>query len=247
MYYITSAHQLGSIGRHKIYTIDSVSSTYIPNTKPQEYVAEEERYSKTFLYSYGERYKGLFFGLDVTKDFYFSYTYDLTRTLQYNMNKQNQTKESFNKMFMWNRFLAQVLNELPGLKGKKVNPWIMPVIHGYFIQASILKHLEVILSYRFLTTNTGMDVYGSCIELTLISRRSSYFAGTRYLKRGTNEQGYVANDVETEQIICEPNTGQRIDEHFSSFVQHRGSIPLVWSQDNSGGVPKPPIDSMESL
>lgn len=88
-----------------------------------------------------------------------------------------------------------------------------------------------------------MDVYGSSIELTLISRRSSYFAGTRYLKRGTNEQGYVANDVETEQIICEPNTGQRIDEHFSSFVQHRGSIPLFWSQDNTGGVPKPPIDS----
>jgi hypothetical protein len=93
--------------------------------------------------------------------------------------------------------------------------------------------------YKF----SGMDVYGSSIELTLISRRSSYFAGTRYLKRGTNEEGYVANDVETEQIICEPNTGLRIDEHFSSFVQHRGSIPLFWSQNNTGGVPKPPIDS----
>jgi hypothetical protein len=30
------------------------------------------------------RYKGLFFGIDVTK-FYFSYTYDITHTLQHNM------------------------------------------------------------------------------------------------------------------------------------------------------------------
>eukprot|EP01127_Copromyxa_protea_P019819 TRINITY_DN6514_c0_g1_i1.p1 TRINITY_DN6514_c0_g1~~TRINITY_DN6514_c0_g1_i1.p1 ORF type:complete len:955 (+),score=148.57 TRINITY_DN6514_c0_g1_i1:163-2865(+) len=211
MYFITEATQLGSIGRHKIFTVDQVSHIYLPNIKPQEHVAEEERY------------KGLFFGLDVTKDFFFSFTYDITRTLQHNMNPVNQTKTDHNPMFTWNRFLLQDLQELPGASGQDVNPWVVPVIHGYFIQAR-------------------MDVYGSSIELTLISRRSSYFAGTRYLKRGTNEEGYVANDVETEQIICEPNTGQRIDEHFSSFVQHRGSIPLFWSQDNTGGVPKPPID-----
>lgn len=108
-----------------------------------------------------------------------------------------------------------------------------------------------------------MDVYGSSVEVSLISRRSSYFAGTRYLKRGMNQQGmktlpqvelsltvfpgYVANDVETEQIICEPNTGRCLNEHYSAFVQHRGSIPLFWSQDNTGGVPKPHIDCMSHL
>jgi hypothetical protein len=51
----------------------------------------------------------------------------------------------------------------------------------------------------------------------------------------------VANEVETEQILCEPNAGHLLNESFSSFVQIRGSIPLFWSQDNTGGVPKPLI------
>ena len=34
-----------------------------------------------------------------------------------------------------------------------------------------------------------------------MSRRSKMFAGTRYLKRGINNNGCSANDVETEQIL----------------------------------------------
>jgi hypothetical protein len=30
---------------------------------------------------------------------------------------------------------------------------------------------------------------------------------------------------------------------YTSYVQHRGSIPLHWSQDNSGVTPKPDIES----
>lgn len=78
----------------------------------------------------------------MTKDFYFSYTYDITHTLQYNMNRKNQIRENYNRMFMWNRFLSKELEEVPGLKGKKVNPWVIPVIHGYFIQARILTMID---------------------------------------------------------------------------------------------------------
>jgi hypothetical protein len=52
----------------------------------------------------------------------------------------------------------------------------------------------------------------------------------------------VANDVETEQIVLDeetgigPGTGQ-----MSSVVQHRGSIPLFWSQEASRLSPKPDI------
>ncbi|KAH0866076.1 hypothetical protein HID58_083287 [Brassica napus] len=37
--------------------------------------------------------------------------------------------------------------------------------------------------------------------LTVIARRSRHYAGTRYLRRGVNEEGSVANEVETEQIV----------------------------------------------
>lgn len=64
----------------------------------------------------------------------------------------------------------------------------------------------------------------------------------RYLKRGVNDKGRVANDVETEQLVMNEETG--IDPstaQVSSVVQHRGSIPLFWSQEVSRLSPKPDI------
>lgn len=54
----------------------------------------------------------------------------------------------------------------------------------------------------------------------------------RFLKRGVNEKGRVANDVETEQIVFE-DTPDEIPRQIASVVQHRGSIPLVWFQETS--------------
>jgi len=39
--------------------------------------------------------------------------------------------------------------------------------------------------------------FGKSVSIVLIARRSRFFAGTRFLKRGNNESGQVANDVET--------------------------------------------------
>jgi hypothetical protein len=63
------------------------------------------------------------------------------------MNKKNQERENFNPMFLWTRFINKELTELPGLKGKKINPWVFPVIHGYFIQASILTSYNFVLFF----------------------------------------------------------------------------------------------------
>lgn len=64
--------------------------------------------------------------------------------------------------------------------------------------------------------------------LTLISRRSIKRAGLRYLRRGVDDEGNVANSVETEQILS-PSTWDSKDKIFS-FMQIRGSIPLFFSQ-----------------
>lgn len=64
------------------------------------------------------------------------------------------------------------------------------------------------------------------------------------MKRGVNSEGYVANDVETEQIVMVDNAHPTMTNYasrFSSFVQNRGSIPLYWAQDISRMAPKPPI------
>ncbi|KAK5611653.1 Synaptojanin-1 [Crenichthys baileyi] len=57
----------------------------------------------------------------------------------------------------------------------------------------------------------------------IFSRLSSERAGTRFNVRGTNDDGQVANFVETEQVIF-------LDDRISSFIQIRGSIPLFWEQ-----------------
>lgn len=62
----------------------------------------------------------------------------------------------------------------------------------------------------------------------------------RYLKRGVNEKGRVANDVETEQIVSEEIPGVTSTQ-ISSVVQNRGSIPLFWSQETSKLNIKPDI------
>lgn len=57
----------------------------------------------------------------------------------------------------------------------------------------------------------------------LISRRCSVRAGTRLWMRGADADGNVANYVESEQIVI----GEKAT---FSYVQVRGSVPLVWTQ-----------------
>lgn len=60
-------------------------------------------------------------------------------------------------------------------------------------------------------------------KVAIISRLSCERVGTRFNVRGVNEDGNVANFVETEQLIV-------FEERESSFVQIRGSVPLYWEQ-----------------
>lgn len=69
------------------------------------------------------------------------------------------------------------------------------------------------------------------------------FSTCRYLKRGVNEKGRVANDVETEQIVFE-DVPDGLPLQISSVVQNRGSIPLFWSQETSRLNLKPDIIRM---
>lgn len=51
-------------------------------------------------------------------------------------------------------------------------------------------------------------------------------------RRGADENGHVANFVETEEIAIEP-------PHLYSFVQVRGSCPLFWTQNPTGELTRP--------
>ena len=76
-------------------------------------------------------------------------------------------------------------------------------------------------------------------DITLISRRSIKRAGLRYLRRGVDEEGNVANAVESEQILSPANPEP--SSKVYSFVQIRGSIPLFFTQTPYSLKPAPVI------
>lgn len=184
------------LGGHHIYHVEDtrlLSISYKPERSEQE-----------------DKAIATFKTIDLSKNFYYSLTYDLTLTLQ--ANHQGKPSE---QMFVWNHQLLRNTHW--------PSRWTVPLIHGYVDQSRL-------------------SIYGHDIYITLIARRSRHMAGVRYLKRGVNPEGYVANDVETEQIASQMEQTFFRPSAYTSYVQHRGSIPLNWSQESSGITPKPPIE-----
>lgn len=60
------------------------------------------------------------------------------------------------------------------------------------------------------------------MTFALLSRRSRNRVGTRYIVRGADQHGNVANEVETEQLVVAD------DGRATAYVLLRGSIPLRW-------------------
>lgn len=67
-------------------------------------------------------------------------------------------------------------------------------------------------------------------SLTVLSRLSCRRAGTRFNSRGIDDDGYVANFVESETVLWHPSG------LCFSYAQIRGSIPIFWEQ-TSGLLP----------
>jgi hypothetical protein len=75
-------------------------------------------------------------------------------------------------------------------------------------------------------------------SLTLISRLSCRRAGTRFNSRGIDDDGNVANFVESETIYwgplgqsaADPSSTERPAGICFSYVQIRGSVPVFWEQ-----------------
>ncbi|XP_018495844.1 polyphosphoinositide phosphatase [Galendromus occidentalis] len=251
MIMITRRKQVAAIGQHAIYKIEETVMKYIPS-KPAVH-PDETRYIKMFQ------------NVDLRSNFYFSYSYDLTHTLQYHLSHLHPETETTpvwdvfasddeprpdfelsrprfaerspdpcnfrkpefgnvlagrvkpNEKFVWNSYLLEDLRESAD------SDWLLHITHGFVGQANI-------------------SFYGRALYLTLIARRSRKYAGPRYQKRGANFEGYVANEVETEQILHDSSISSFEHGRFSSYVQMRGSVPAHWSQEVVKYVPKPQIN-----
>ncbi|XP_015888970.1 phosphoinositide phosphatase SAC3 isoform X2 [Ziziphus jujuba] len=207
MLLITKRRQIGAIYGHTVYAISKSEMIPLPNSSMRSNIMNSKNEN---------RYKKLLCTVDLTKDFFFSYSYHVMRSLQKNMCDNAKGHVLYETMFVWNEYLTR------GIRNHLQNTlWTVALVYGFFKQATL-------------------SVSGHDFKLTLIARRSRHYAGTRYLKRGVNEKGRVANDVETEQIVFE-DVPDGFPMQISSVVQNRGSIPLFWSQETSRLNLKPDI------
>ncbi|XP_073769663.1 synaptojanin-1 isoform X8 [Danio rerio] len=133
-------------------------------------------------------------------NFYFAWS-STGVSLDLSLNAHRRIREdTSDNRFFWNQSLHLHLKHY----GVNCDDWLLRLMCG---------------GVEIRTIYAGHKQAKACV----ISRLSSERAGTRFNVRGTNDDGQVANFVETEQIIF-------LDDKVSSFIQIRGSIPLFWEQ-----------------
>ncbi|SJM86508.1 related to Polyphosphatidylinositol phosphatase INP53 [Zygosaccharomyces bailii] len=146
--------------------------------------------------------------------FYFSSDFDLTSTLQHRgFGEHSLSVDNFREEYMWNYFLMQEIityRDRLDANAKQVldeQGFLTTVIRGF--------------AETFVTYIKKLKV-----GVTVISKQSWKRAGTRFIVRGVDDEGNVANFVETEFIMYS-------SQYCYAFTQIRGSIPVFWEQDTS--------------
>ena len=122
--------------------------------------------------------------------------YSLTNDLTLNLHLIQQKYEETRYKFIWNYNAKLAFETITNEK-----EFVTPVVAGFMTASSISDSLEFLL----------------------ISRRSFICAGSRSWMKGANDNGDVANYVETEQILIAG------DKQYS-LVQIRGSIPIRFTE-----------------
>lgn len=145
---------------------------------------------------------------------FFSYEADLVRT------QQKQLTGASGTSFWWNKPMVEAL-------GPVASTWAVRAIMGYVGTVEL-----PIYSSAMANGLGGIER----VYVTVVSRKSRKRAGTRYHSRGIDQSGYVANFVETEQIVFH-------EHRCTSFVTLRGSIPVFWRQTKGALRPAPELDA----
>ncbi|KAL6944333.1 hypothetical protein ACO0RG_001069 [Hanseniaspora osmophila] len=148
--------------------------------------------------------------------FYYSSDFDLTSSLQKRgglSNKHSLSLDQFQEEYMWNSFLMQ---EMVSYRDRLNDEDKQILDEQGFLTTVIRGFAETFVSY----------INELKCSLTVISKQSWKRAGTRYNARGMDDEGNVANFVETEFVMYSK-------EYCYAFVEVRGSVPVFWEQDTS--------------
>ena len=172
---------------------------YIPEMENYKDTEEDQLYL-TMLDNFLER-----------NPLYYSDKIDLTISLL-NMKKKMDSEPKSHifkytvNQYCWNYVMGK------NFDFEGMNEFVYPVINGFF-------GARVVSEY-------GED---NDLHFILIGRKDDRRSGMRFLVRGADTNGNVANTVETEELLIYKDSKNNIN--ICSFIQLRGSIPLLWTQE----------------
>lgn len=137
MLLITKRSQVAMVGGHYIYQVDGTELVPLTTTTSSSSRFRGDHHLEE------ARFVGILNNLDLSRSFYFSYSYDITRSLQHNILRERQGLQQGqvdppgrhqNAMFIWNHHLLKPAVETL----KNTYDWCLPIIHGFVDQASML-------------------------------------------------------------------------------------------------------------
>ncbi|CAN4084925.1 unnamed protein product [Withania somnifera] len=123
MLLITKRRQIGAICGHTVYAITKSEMIPLPNAATR---------SKMVNYRSENRYRKLLCMVDLTKDFFFSYSYHVMRSVQTNMCSNETGPYLYDTMFVWNEYLTR---EIRNLLHNTI--WTVPLVYGFFKQRGV--------------------------------------------------------------------------------------------------------------
>ncbi|KAF2763620.1 DNase I-like protein [Teratosphaeria nubilosa] len=157
--------------------------------------------------------------------FYYSADFDLTKRLQDRPEGGSTVAiDSLDAGFLWNAYMIQPLVDFRSRLSEREKA----ALDGSKIVTSAIRGFAATVTVPASSSPARVSGTGFPSNMTLISRLSCRRAGTRFNARGVDDDGNVANFVETETIFT-------TDTICFSYVQIRGSVPLFWEQ--ASGLP----------
>ncbi|KAJ2687497.1 Inositol-1,4,5-trisphosphate 5-phosphatase 1 [Coemansia sp. RSA 1285] len=153
--------------------------------------------------------------------FYFSPTFDITRTMQSRRMRAVLADDPEiydpDPKFQWNTTMLQVFTDY---RMNLCNPVERQGFDSAGYAVSLIQGCVGAVYSGQMVDARDTD----SLAIYLISRSSSMRSGMRFLTRGVDDEGGVANEVETEIVMTTRTL-------TFSHVQVRGSIPVFWTQD----------------
>ncbi|KAF1845724.1 uncharacterized protein K460DRAFT_355505 [Cucurbitaria berberidis CBS 394.84] len=155
--------------------------------------------------------------------FYYSSDFDLTRRLQdRTTDAVTVSLDSLDAGFLWNSYMIQPLVDFRS----RLAPREKEALDASGILTSAIRGFALTITVPTSSAPIKVTGSGAPSSMTLISRLSCRRAGTRFNSRGIDDDGNVANFVETETIYWAPSGA------CFSYVQVRGSVPIFWEQQS---------------